>query len=413
MDFPLQGIHIFNDDKFIDIAIEIFEAHRTKQNEYFVITDSQKKSFKYVKSSLAKPLVLKNDKAYNDIIAYINEQDHNVVYLHALNAAKRNIARKLNGNHVVVWLLWGYDFYNAWPVINQKIYLPKTKKFLLKDKDFKKNYKNSIWDSYWAYNLYLRFLKWPSGYRPFIIYPRLRKSFRSYYKAVKKIDIIVPILESELPLIKKMKIPLKSASFSYGYLEQLLGADYKTLENNNGKNILLGNSAAFSNNHLEAFEVLSKLDLGDRRVYVPLSYGGTRRYVDFVIFHGKRLLGKNFSPLLDFIPLEKYNSILKSCDTLIFNHLRQQGAGNVVSLGYLGAKIYLKESNAIYTYLKDEGAHVFSLASLTQEILDKSLTNVQIKDNKSILEKKYTFKNVLEQVKNMEEIILNRLKNKN
>ena len=44
---------------------------------------------------------------------------------------------------------------------------------------------------------------------------------------------------------------------------------------------------------------------------------------------------------------------LEWCDTLIFNHIRQQGVGNIITLGYLGAKIYLNKKSPVFEFYKN------------------------------------------------------------
>ena len=50
-----------------------------------------------------------------------------------------------------------------------------------------------------------------------------------------------------------------------------------------GNSIMIGNSASGTNNHEYVMRILSKLDIGSRRVIVPLSYSGKKGYVDHVL----------------------------------------------------------------------------------------------------------------------------------
>ena len=45
---------------------------------------------------------------------------------------------------------------------------------------------------------------------------------------------------------------------------------------------LIGNSGDPTNNHLDVFDFLKKHDIGNRNIYVPLSYGGSKRYREVV-----------------------------------------------------------------------------------------------------------------------------------
>jgi len=126
-----------------------------------------------------------------------------------------------------------------------------------------------------------------------------------------------------------------------------------------GDDILLGNSATPTNNHAEALRLLAGLDLGARKVIVPLSYGDPD-YRDAVLELGQRLLGARFEPLLEFMPMAEYNARIARCGVVIMNHRRQQGLGNIAAAMHCGARIYLDETGLMYRFFTGAGAHVFS-----------------------------------------------------
>lgn len=105
--------------------------------------------------------------------------------------------------------------------------------------------------------------------------------------------------------------------------------------------IQVGNSADPSNNHLEVFEKLASLPVDNFRVLVPLSYGD-QQHAHRVISEGRTLFGDRFVPLIDFLPLAQYQEFLATIDIAIFNHNRQQGLGNLISLFGMGKKVYLR-----------------------------------------------------------------------
>ena len=83
------------------------------------------------------------------------------------------------------------------------------------------------------------------------------------------------------------------------------------------------------NNHIDMLETLAKLNLGNRQVIVPLSYGDMT-YAQQVIEAGKRLLGSRFRPLVDFLELEEYRKIVLSCNMMIMNHIQERGFGTLM-----------------------------------------------------------------------------------
>ena len=90
-----------------------------------------------------------------------------------------------------------------------------------------------------------------------------------------------------------------------------------------GNNILVGNSAHPENNHLDIAYKLKTINLSNRKIIVPLSYGDNK-YKKIILKKYKNIFGNKFKPLLDFISIKDYLNILKSCNICIMGHLRQQ-----------------------------------------------------------------------------------------
>ncbi len=126
--------------------------------------------------------------------------------------------------------------------------------------------------------------------------------------------------------------------------------------------VLLGNSAWPANNHLEALDHLSRMDLRGRRVLTPLTYGDPR-YRDRVVDRGRELLGDSFDPLLEALPFEQYLDRISRCDVVVMNHNRQQGLGNVGIGLYSGAHLYLSPRNPLRAFLERSGLDVLDLGS--------------------------------------------------
>ena len=67
---------------------------------------------------------------------------------------------------------------------------------------------------------------------------------------------------------------MKYFKFSFYPIEFLYNNEIDT--SNSGNNILIGNSRSYANNHLEIFSILSKFNIANRKVIVPLSYGNMK-----------------------------------------------------------------------------------------------------------------------------------------
>jgi len=388
----VKFIHIFDDEKFVNHAIKIFETLKHKKSEYYVIRDKEDLTYNHVTSPFVKQLALNSESDFKLITNSINNNEcKKVVLIHALSLRKQKLIKGLNSDVLLVWFIWGYDLYNSWKPLKYKIYNKQTFQFVFKSFSLKSKIINRV---FFKYNFYL-ILKNKSK-----IYNGL------YYNMVNKIDLSAPVLPTEMKYLNTINKKLKYVPFTYGNLELFLG-NLLSKKVTNEKNILVGNSSTPTNNHVEVFLKLSKLDLGNRKIIVPLSYGDKGSYLDFVMRQGEKLLGKNFYPILDYMPLEKYNKIILSCGIAIFNHIRQQAVGNIIVMTYFGARVFFNKDGVAYDYYKSEGLNINTLDELNSLNLNTALSNKDKKMNIEKMEALYSQQAVENKVKKLYKIILN------
>lgn len=187
-------------------------------------------------------------------------------------------------------------------------------------------------------------------------------------RAARRADYFSAPIAADLEVFRR-----RFPSFSGSYL-QLNYATLSDMESGTdrapGRDILVGNSASYANNHLEVFDILARVDLAGRRVIAPLSYGESESYKDLVIEAGHARFGEDFLPLTDYLPLDEYIDVIASCGHVVMGHRRQQALGNIVAALCAGADILLDERNPIAQTLRREGAHIRVLGELEREGLD-------------------------------------------
>ncbi len=133
-----------------------------------------------------------------------------------------------------------------------------------------------------------------------------------------------------------------------------------TKDNNGPIKVIVGNSATITNNHLEAFEKLSKFKNENIVFYCPLSYGD-KEYGAVVEEKGKEIFGDKFIPIKDFMNINDYSKMLANMDIGIFAYDRQQATENLEILSYFGAKMYIKKDTALWNhYVKRDGCHFYN-----------------------------------------------------
>jgi dTDP-N-acetylfucosamine:lipid II N-acetylfucosaminyltransferase len=126
-------------------------------------------------------------------------------------------------------------------------------------------------------------------------------------------------------------------------------------------NILVGNSADPTNYHAEVFEKLRLYKDDNIQIYCPLSYGQAD-YAEGIVKLGTELFGSKFTPLLDFMPFEKYLELLGQIDIAVFAHERQQAMGNTITLLGLGKKVFTRKDVTPWFLFNGLGVKVFDVS---------------------------------------------------
>jgi len=181
------------------------------------------------------------------------------------------------------------------------------------------------------------------------------------------------------------------------------------LQETPGPDILLGNSATYTNNHIDALDFLRKLDIGARRVVLPLSYptGAIfQKYAQQVEDRARQLFGNNVHSLRVWMPIEEYNRTIASCGTIIMNHIRGQAMGNICAGLYKGAKIYLRSTNPYFGHLKDNGAEIFALDSPGKiENFFNPLPELSQSKNRAEMIRLWSFESAVDRIRSIVKLI--------
>lgn len=358
----IKILHISIDEKFIETAFDIFEKNFPGSNTVYIYT---KKKWIYVKNKKF------HERKISDFfrMSFYQELDlYDVIIIHGFHdyliplfmfSKKRNF----------IWLGWGFDYYYRGNnnFFGKELILPLTNSV---KNEIESNHKASF------------------NFKKSIFKILNTRFFLKNY--MRKIKIFTPVLESEYDFfINKLSLqenPIYS-EWNYGCLEKHF---INGFENHRitGRDILIGNNSSYTNNHIDTFDFISKLDFNfqHRKIIVPLSYGN-KEYGKLVKEKGGELFPNSFLPLDDFLPKDDYIRILKSCGFVIFNNIRQQALGNIIIMLYLGSKVFLNESSPLYDYLSKKGFILYSLQELRHkpELLINSLSECEININRDKL----------------------------
>ena len=314
---------------------------------------------KFVKNPevLTAPLYSKDfDEVVGDLSTY------HTIYIHYLSEELLEFISSIPKGINVVWIFWGADVFDL-PDFRNGHYLENTSTFLNR---------KEISQSMVAKGIFmLKEIK--KKYHELV-------NLREYQKALKRVDFFAHYIYDDYLTIKNyFKAGFSYIDFTYGTVEQFtfqFNPDTAVSETN----ILIGNSANPANNHLDAIQLLSDVHLEHSKVYVPLSYSGSEEYISRVISGGKRILGDKFTPLLDFLTNEEYNSILRSVGFAIMAHKRSQAWGNIIALLWKGVKVFMCRESNLYKSLNRLGFKIYTL----NEIGEFSFKNLLTLDERSL-----------------------------
>ncbi|MGF1943687.1 TDP-N-acetylfucosamine:lipid II N-acetylfucosaminyltransferase [Enterococcus casseliflavus] len=118
-------------------------------------------------------------------------------------------------------------------------------------------------------------------------------------------------------------------------------------------NILLGNSATATNNHIESMKYLEKFRNEDIMLYIPLSYGD-ENYRREIIEYSQIHFPNKVVPIVDMMKYEDYLEFLSGMDIAIFNNNRQQALGNIRAAVYFKCKLFLRLESELSQYFESK-----------------------------------------------------------
>ena len=200
--------------------------------------------------------------------------------------------------------------------------------------------------------------------------------FRSF--AIKHFGHFVTFVKGDYELAQKWYGADGQYHESIMYPSNVFHAERLKPSRHSSINIQIGNSAAPSNNHFESLELLRPFRNQDIVIYAPLSYGN-KKHAEKVIKLGIELFGAKFIPLTEFMPFEQYIEFLRKIDIAIFNHKRQQGMGNLITLLGLGKKIYMRSDLMPVRLFAEIGVKVYDVENIDLDPLNDEVKNHNVK----------------------------------
>lgn len=348
----LTILHVFPDEKFFDPISITYDHQDGIINLYYLYTPNKDYKFKFIKLT-DKVTIINDKKEYLDLFS---SEDIDVILFHSLRKAFLDLFKYIDKKKIVIWWSWGGDIYNrifedVKPLISWNLYKPITNQY------FQENNANS-------------------QQQRKTIRQRLRLIKHKYiiWKIIRRVDLFIPCIPIDYKLLKKQCKFFHANIFSHpGLLKE-----FKFVCHEEPKNILIGNSFTYTNNHLDIFERIYNYTIDDGRKYViPVNYGWGKPFgnnPDNLIALCK-LKSNTTVWLKDYIERDKYFELFNNITHAIFGVLRQQALANIYSCLRNGIKVYLYKDSLVAKQLKEDGFIFFTIDDdLTEESLSKCLS---------------------------------------
>lgn len=359
-------IHICEDEKFINSAIQQFESCFPSSNIFYVLPLSEDcKEFLHVKPQLCVQMI------NQDFMLKIARSVENsvLIVLHSLSPKFYDFVLQLPLTNKVIWFCYGFEVYNDTNYFKRNILLDTITaiKFPVETKTLKQTIVEFIIKCYRIIRPSLSFSKSEKKKQVFNRVTFIGTSFIEEYKSISKL----------------LKIKKPYFNFWYYPLENIL--DVSIPINLNKKSILIGNSGHKTGNHLDVFAKIKSYTLITERIVVPLNYGD-EAYIKAVNEEGMKHFSDKFNAFHHFITLEKYNAVLNEVGVAILNNRRQQAFGNTIALLWMGAKVFLSKQNPIYSFFKRIDVYVYCYETeLDEQSCNQYLSLKEIKHNRKVL----------------------------
>ena len=359
----MKILHCIIDEKFIDGIMEVFDhAGGDVEHHYVYFPEGTNSSrFRYLKRG-DRISVADRKQA----LRFVNTSGCQVMVMHNLSAFPIEQLPLVDRSIIVLWLAWGYDLYMPFkghrPLIPIKLYQPLTQKTVNHD-----------------YFNHLRMMA-----------KRTRWHILNYNKKVEqgvaRIDYFSGVIPWEHEMLTHHSFfHAKRVDFTYFDMKPYATHENIDMPTASGSNILLGNSAGETNNHIDVMKRLSSIDLNDKKIIAPLSYAGRKDYVKRVVAAGQHYFGSRFIPLNTFIPLVEYQQLFESCQYAIYAIERQQALSNVWLALWNGLTVFMSKTSPLYQHLNRQGYHLFTVQDDLHLIAENyALTHEQVMHNRAV-----------------------------
>lgn len=378
---PARGrfLHLVHDEKFIDAARAIFEEAAPGAHDFVRIGELAPLRYIRTFQPVALGPALLERGFLSDLPRY------SAVFVHYLSEPARLVVALAPPATRFIWLGWGADYYHLIRSPDELL-LSRTRALAARPLPPAPPPPGRLRSALQHAGGMTRALLGPIAAARRIHRRRTLRSVGPHGKAelalINRFHAVAMPVEEDFHALRARHAQLTVPFLDWNYwTEGFPPTDAR--RGPTGNDILLGNSAAPANNHVEALELLARVMPPGRKVVCPLSYGDAG-YGDAIEAEGRRLLGTRFVPLRNFMDSAAYADVIANCSIVVMNHVRQQAVGNIILALHAGAHVFLRRDNPVHAAMQRIGVPIHDVETLPQflqagepPVADASLDDVR------------------------------------
>lgn len=337
--------HFVSDEKFIDGFISNqAKMFPNVRNLYFTWAPTES-SLIHIKSH--NVVVLKENSKFEDVLR-ITKAKPTFAIFHGLFKQKHKMLLSIPSGIKTAWVFYGAEVFNRRENVNL-FYGPKTRRLLERS----------------LVHLAKNYIKLLNYYLEYFIFTSLKLKITSFWRAVHKIDYFAHWISDDYEFVVNRYCHKRMKYISFCYSNEIPAIQKSELK----KYLLVGNSGAITNNHLDVFSEISDLDLVQfEKIIIPLSYSGPKWYVNIIKESAKKRFGEKAIILDSFITKKEYFHILSKVKLALMGHYRSQAGGNIRFFLKNGIDFALYPRNPIFRFCQRNGIKVKILPLSSNEI---------------------------------------------
>jgi len=361
--------HLFPDEKYVDDFIsKVLECSTQPENNVFLLRAQRPfaRVNRHAERVIEAPL-------YSQVLeGYINGLTASDRLL--IHYLERRVCEWLDTVKVAApigWVFWGAELYNN-AGINFPLYGPLTREI----------YRSNLLQKPWLYRIPF-FRKIEIFYENQIKAPRM---YRLKARTFGRLSYFYNYNPYNYKVFRRaFRTPAEFVYFIYPRIFDVPDFDEDAAPplpiDEQKVNVIIGNSANYSNNHLEAFDKIRPHE--SVVVWVPLSYGD-KDYAEYLQRIGNKRFGDNFRPLTEYYPTNQYFAFLQRMDIGVFGNYRPLAMGNITTLLAQGKPMVMMENNPSFKDLEDRGFFLTPFRQLSTDLLLRAKSDYPITSNVSL-----------------------------